>query len=71
VNGKHFTAQANQRLSKQVSWWTIKGLLKQAGFSYRRVRKSLKRNRDALIFAFFAQEIKHLRALAEVDLWFI
>jgi transposase len=53
-----------------VSWWTIKAILKQTGFSYRRVRKSLETNRDQLMFDFFAQEIKHLRELAEVDLWF-
>ena len=42
----------------------------QAGFSYRRVRKSLENKRDKLMFDFFAQEIKHLGALPEIDLWF-
>jgi transposase len=53
-----------------VSWWTIKGIIKKAGYSYRRVKKSLKSNRDMIMFHFFAQEIKQLRTLTEVELWF-
>ena len=54
-----------------MSWWTLKQVFKQAGFSYRRVKKSLKSSRDETMFQFFAQEIKHLRELtSEVELWF-
>jgi len=45
-------------------------VLKQAGFSYRRVKKSLEGKRDRIMFDFFAGEIKCLRALSEIDLWF-
>ncbi len=40
-----------------MSKWTIKRILKQHGFRWRRVRKSLESQRDPIMFAFFKQEI--------------
>jgi hypothetical protein len=58
-------------LKQQVSWWSIKRLFKRASYSYRRVKKSLKKNRDQILFAFFAQELKSLQSLStQIDLWF-
>lgn len=39
----------------------MKRLLKSAGFSWRRVRKSLESQRDMLMYAFFKEEIKLLQ----------
>lgn len=58
-------------IKQQVSWWSLKRLLKRASYSYRRVKKSLKKHRDQILFDFFAEEINHLQALpTEIDLWF-
>jgi hypothetical protein len=47
-------------LGKRVSKWTLIKILKASGFSWRRIRKSLKLQRDALMFDFFKLEIKDL-----------
>ena len=44
-----------------MSKWTIKRILKQFGFRWRRVRKSLASQRDAIMFAFFKQEVALLQ----------
>ncbi len=63
--------ELKDHFTKQVSWWSLKRVFKRASYNYRRVKKSLKKNRDQLLFDFFAQEIKHLQTLsAEIDLWF-
>lgn len=40
-----------------MSKWTVKRILKQYGFRWRRVRKSLESQRDSIMYAFFKQEI--------------
>lgn len=45
-----------------VSRWTVKRLLKRAGFRWRRVRKSLKEQQDGVLMAFFTQELGLLKA---------
>lgn len=60
-------------LDKKVSKWTLINILKAKGFSWRRVRKSLKSQRDQVMFDFFKQEIKHLRQAqlqGSIQLWF-
>lgn len=71
-NGKHFRQQVQEYLSLQVSWWTVKRILQQAGFTWRRVKKSLKSQRDEQMFSFFKEEIAHLRVMeqqGEIELW--
>jgi transposase len=71
VNGKSFTLQVREYLTQPPSWWSLKRVLKRAAYSYRKVKKSLKNNRDQFLFDFFAREIKHLQAQStEIDLWF-
>jgi hypothetical protein len=48
-------------LPKQVSQWTIKRILKQAGFRWQRVKKSLQSQQDPILYAFFKQEIAFLQ----------
>jgi len=57
-------------LTQPLSWWSLKRVLKSASYSYRRVKKSLRTKRDESLFDLFAQEIKHLQASPEIDLWF-
>lgn len=55
---------------KQVSIWTIKRILKAAGYRWKRMRRILKQKRDETLFQFFQQEIKELHQLeaqGEVD----
>lgn len=64
---------ANHPLLPTISLWTLKGLLKKAGFRWKRVRKSLKDQQDAMMMAFFQQELHHLNQAhqqGEIALWF-
>ena len=63
----------SEQFGKQVSIWTIKRILKAAGYRYKRMRRSLKSHRDELLFAFFEQEVSHLQALedqGEIELYY-
>ncbi|WP_169704696.1 hypothetical protein [Runella slithyformis] len=56
-----------------VSKWTLIKILKAAGFSWRRVRKSLKLQRDAWMFDFFKLKIKDLEKghkEGKIHLWY-
>lgn len=58
---------------KQVSIWTIKRILKAAGYRWKRMRRSLKQKRDEGLFSFFQQEIKELHQLeaqGEIDVYY-
>lgn len=60
-------------LDKKVSKYTIIRILKAKGFSWRRVQKSLRSQRDQVMFAFFKEEIKVLRQeyqQGKIALWF-
>ena len=46
-----------ESLKKKASKSTIKRVLKEYGFRWRRVRKSLESQRDPIMYAFFKQEI--------------
>lgn len=73
VNGKQLIRHLWEKYSLVTSWPVIKRVLRQIGFTWRRIRKSLKSQRDEQMFAFFQQEIKHLRAMetdGALDLWF-
>lgn len=51
----------------------VKYLLKLAGFSWKRMRSSLKQKRDEVLFEYFKNELKDLLKMAdneEIDLWF-
>lgn len=70
---RELVAYVARHFGKQVSVWTIKRVLKAAGYRYKRMRRSLKSRRDEVLFNFFAQEIKHLQALEaqrELDLYY-
>lgn len=62
---KHLVPYVADHFGKKVSVWTIKRILKAAGYRYKRLRKSLKSKRDEVLFDFFRQEIRHLQALEE------
>lgn len=73
VNGRQFTKQVSDQFALQLSWWTVKRILQQAGFTWRRVKKSLKCQRDEQMFSFFKEDIAHLRVMeqqGEIELWF-
>lgn len=60
-------------LEKKVSKWTLISILKTSKFSWRRVRKSLKLQRDDLMFDFFKLEIKALEKEhqeGKINLWY-
>jgi hypothetical protein len=60
-------------LSQPLSLWTFKRILKRAGFRWKRVRKSLKDQQDALLMAFFKGELEALNQAhqrAELSLWY-
>ena len=46
-----------------MSLWTIKRILKTAGYRWKRMRRSLKQKRDQVLFDFFQEELKHLHKL--------
>lgn len=45
-----------------VSLVTLRRLVKELGYSWKRMRRSLRSHRDALLFEFFEQELEQLRA---------
>jgi len=60
-------------LGKKLSKWTLISILKAAAFSWRRVHKSLKLQRDAEMFDFFKLEIKALEREhqeGKINLWY-
>lgn len=66
-------ASHQQALNQAVSRWTVKRVLKQADFRWRRVRKSLREQQDPVLMAFFKQELgllKQAHRQTQLDLWF-
>ncbi len=64
---------AFQKWNKTVSVWTIGRILKSAGYVWKRMRKSCQFRRDEVLFKFFKEEIKLLKASedrGEIDLFF-
>jgi transposase len=62
-----------KKFHKDVSVWTIGRILKEAGFVWKRMRKSCKPNRDEVLFAFFKEELRLLKEMedkGEIDLFF-
>lgn len=62
-----------EKWAKSVSKWTIGRLLKAAGFVWKRMRRSMKPHRDEVLFAFFKEELSHLKAsedAGEIELLF-
>jgi hypothetical protein len=47
-------------LGVAVSTGTLRRLARRAGYAWKRTRRSLKSRRDAVLFAFFHQELRHL-----------
>lgn len=73
TNLRHWLATYQQWLTQRISHWTLKRILKQAGFRWKRVRKSLKDQQDGLMMAFFKEELAALQQahqLGEIRLWF-
>lgn len=70
---KQLVKYVREVFGKTVSIWTIKRILKAAGYRWKRMRRSLKQNRNEALFAFFQQEIKELHELeaqGEVDIYY-
>lgn len=68
---KQLVGYVAEHFGKKVSVWTIKRMLKAAGYRYKRMRRSLKSKGDEVLFSFFRQELKHLQQLeaaGEIDL---
>lgn len=64
---------AAQSSLPKISLWTLKRILRQAGFRWKRVRKSLKDQQDPILMAFFRQELQALNQAhqqGELTLWF-
>jgi transposase len=73
VNLVLWTYQQTLEWRKKVSPWMVKQVLKSAKYTWRRVRRSLKSQRDEGLFEFFQTELTHLYAEAEkgfIRLWF-
>jgi transposase len=73
VNLKQWLAAHQQLLTQRLSVWTLKRVLKAAGFRFKRVRKSLKDLQDEVLMAFFHQEMEALQAAhqaGELSLWY-
>lgn len=71
VNLKQWVASQSQW--PKLSLWMLKGIIKQAGFRWKRVRKSLKDQQDSVLMAFFKQEMHQLlqaHQQTELNLWF-
>lgn len=71
VNLRQWLAERTQQLG--ISRYTLKRLLKQRGFRWKRVRKSLKDQQDAGLMAFFTHELtllKEAHRQGELRLWF-
>lgn len=70
---KQLVEYVREVFGKQVSIWTIKRILKAAGYRWKRMRRSLKQKRDEALFNFFKQEIKELHQLeaqGEIDVYY-
>jgi len=70
---KVFAKEQADLHEKQASTRTIKRILKAANFVWKRMRKSLRRNRDELLFRFFQEEMELLKQQAsqgEIDLYY-
>ncbi|MEO1416230.1 MAG: winged helix-turn-helix domain-containing protein [Bacteroidota bacterium] len=63
----------SKKFHKTVSVWTIGRILKEAGFVWKRMRKSCKPRRDEVLFAFFKEELRLLKQMEdnnEIELFF-
>ncbi|MEL7196627.1 MAG: IS630 family transposase [Bacteroidota bacterium] len=57
----------SKKFHKTVSVWTIGRILKEAGFVWKRMRKSCKPRRDEVLFAFFKEELRLLKQMEDND----
>ena len=69
VNLVLWVTQQALRLNKSMSTWQVKEVLKSAKYTWRRVRKSMKKQRDECLFEFFKQEIVELCVLDKKNLF--
>ena len=72
-NLTQWLASHQSLLAQPLSLWTLKRILKQAGFRWKRVRKSLKDQQDGVLMAFFKDELEALKQAhqrAELSLWY-
>lgn len=70
---KQLVEYVREVFGKQVSIWTIKRILKAAGYRWKRMRRSLKHKRNEVLFSFFQQEIEQLHELeiqGEIDVYY-
>jgi transposase len=71
VNLRQWLAEWTQQFA--ISVYTLKRMLKRVGFRWKRVRKSLKDQQDAVMMAFFTHELallKEAHRQGELSLWF-
>jgi len=62
-----------RKFHKTLSVWTIGRILKEAGFVWKRMRKSCKPKQDKVLFAFFKEELRLLKQMedkGEIELFF-
>lgn len=72
-NLTQWLASHQSLLAQPLSLWTLKRILKRAGFRWKRVRKSLKDQQDGVLMAFFKDELEALKQAhqrAELSLWY-
>lgn len=70
---KSLVTYVSEAFNKQISCSTLKRLLRNAGYTWKRMRHSLKDKRNELDFRYFQEEIEHLKALeaqGEIDLFY-
>ncbi|MEL7065440.1 MAG: IS630 family transposase [Bacteroidota bacterium] len=71
---KQFAQQMSELLGKPLSPKIIKSSLRRGGMVWKRLRNSLKQQRDPVLYAFFEAEMAHLKQMAyqtEIDLYYL
>lgn len=65
---QHFAAEQFKRFRKHSSLETIKRILKRGKLIWKRLRNSLKRERDETLFAYFQEELAQLKQQAQAGM---
>ena len=71
---KQFTNQVSEELGKPLSPKVLKSALRRGGMVWKRLRNSLRSQRDPVLYQFFETELAQLKQMAqqeEIDLYYL